>query len=190
MSETLINHETHEARPVAKHELLEAHAHPEKSTHPKQNSREKAAKAREAIKSETDIQINPLERLKAAEKASQPAPNTNVNRELKQITLRRELQQIRRRLPATQRALSKVIHQPAVRVTSEVVGKTVSRPSGILGGGLVALIGTSGYLYLAHHAGFAYNYTVFLLLFVGGFILGLVLEFLVYLATTHRRSHD
>jgi len=45
----------------------------------------------------------------------------------------------------------------------------------LLGGGILALLGTSSYLYLAKHIGFTYNYSVFLILFFGGFILGLSL---------------
>lgn len=136
---------------------------------------------------QADNQPNVLEQLQTAEKASQPAEPRHINRELRQITLRRELQQIRRKLPAPERLLSKVIHQPAVQAISETAGKTVSRPSGLLGGGLVALIGTSGYLYLAKHIGFEYNYLIFLLLFVAGFILGIVLELGVHAMTTSRR---
>ena len=138
----------------------------------------------------SEAQPDPLEALRAAEEASQPVTPRQVNRELKQITLRRELQQIRRKLPAPQRILSKVIHQPAIRIASEAAGRTVSRPSGLLGGGLVAFLGTTGYLYLARHIGFTYNYLVFLLLLAGGFILGVSLELLVHLATGSRRDSD
>jgi hypothetical protein len=75
-------------------------------------------------------------------------------------------------------------------VASEAAGRTVSRPSGLLGGGLVAFLGTTGYLYLARHIGFTYNYLVFLLLLAGGFILGVSLELLVHLATGSRRDSD
>ena len=188
MSEKLRHHEL---LPAAKHELLTAHTKHEKApaVH-KHNAHEKAQEARETI-ADTASRINPLERFEDAEKASQPAPILNVNQELKQITLSHELQQIRRRLPKPQQALSKVIHQPIVRVASEFVGSTASRPSGILGGGLVALVGTSVYLYMAKHNGFSYNYTVFLILFVGGFLLGLILEFAVYsVALSRRKSND
>jgi hypothetical protein len=80
-----------------------------------------------------------------------------------------------------ERGLSKLIHQPAVRAVSEVGAKTVSRPSGLLGGGLLAFLGSSTYLFMTKYIGFRYNYLVFLLLFVGGFVLGLVLELLVRL---------
>lgn len=148
--------------------------------------------ARQAIEQETeqDKQDNPLKVLEASEKAAEPVASTFVNRELKSITLKRELQLIRRKLPAPERTLSKIIHQPTVRVLSENVSQTLSRPSGLLGGGLVAFLGTSSYLYLAKHLGFQYNYVVFLILFAGGFVLGLVLELLVHWATASRRHTD
>ncbi len=151
--------------------------------------RQKLVEARQRA-AETANANNPLEALKAAEKAAQPATPTHVTRELKKIALNRELKQVQRKLPAPQRVLSRLVHQPAVRAVSEAASKTVSRPSGLLGGGVVAFLGSSGYLYLAKHIGFAYNYLVFLLLFVGGFVVGLGLELVVWLALAHRRSED
>ena len=148
------------------------------------------ARATVAETNRSETQPNPLEALQATEKASQTMEPRQINRELKQITLRRELQQLRRKLPLPERTLSKVIHQPIVRAISEAASKTVSRPSGLLGGSLVAFLGTSAYLYLARHIGFTYNYLVFLLLLGGGFILGLVLELFVHLATSSRRRSD
>lgn len=146
-----------------------------------------------AESAQSELQPNPLEALQAAEKAAQPdaASPRFLNRELKLTNLRRELKEIRRSLPFSQRLLSHVIHQPAVRVVSEAVGKTVSRPTGLLGGGLVAFLGTTGYLYLARHLGFTYNYLVFLILLAGGFILGLVIEMFIHLTPRfHRNSTD
>ncbi|HYH36555.1 MAG TPA: hypothetical protein VD706_03585 [Candidatus Saccharimonadales bacterium] len=135
-------------------------------------------------------QANPVEAMQAAEKAARPSPSLHVNRELRNITLNRELTAIRRHLSAPQRGFSKIIHQPVIRAVSEPLGKTVSRPSGLLGGGLVAFIGTSGYLFIAQRSGMQYRYSVFLALFAGGFILGLLLELLVYAATASRRRHN
>lgn len=148
--------------------------------------------AKQLEQARTDIERsashkNPVEQLEAAEKAQESPAPTHLNRELKSITLRRELQQIRRKESAPQRAISRIIHQPAIRIASEAAGKTISRPSGLLGGGLVALLGTSGYLYYAKHFGFQYNYFVFTALFIGGFAVGLVLELLVWLVTSPRR---
>lgn len=152
---------------------------------PAKSLKEARSKVHETTK--TESRTNPVEALHAAEKAAQPSGPLHVNRELKNITLNRELAAIRRRESAPQRALSKIIHQPVIRAVSEPLGKTVSRPSGLLGGGLVAFIGTSAYLYIAQKNGQRYQYTVFLVLFAGGFIVGLLLELVVYAATSSRR---
>ena len=159
----------------------------EKLREGEQDPQELLEAARHEI-AETAVESSePLEKMKAVTESDKPAQPLNVNRELKAITLRRELNHIRQKLPAGDRALSKVIHQPVVRVVSEAAGKTISRPSGMLGGGLVALIGTSAYLWIANSSGIAYNYFVFLALFFGGFAVGLVLEAIVHMATSSRR---
>ncbi len=147
------------------------------------------AEARAEIKHEAIelSEANPLEKLEATAANDQPKQPLHVNAELKAISFRQAMHHIRRKESLPQRTLSKVIHQPVVRAVSEVTGKTLSRPSGLLGGGLVALMGTSTYLYMAKHLGFDYNYFVFLLLFVVGFAIGIGLELLVWLATSQRR---
>jgi hypothetical protein len=162
-------------------------AEPLRADEPDPQERLKAAR-QDAEQSAT--RDNPLERLETAEAAPVGAQPRLINRQLKQITLRRELQLIRRALPLPQRTLSRLIHQPILRVTSEAAGRTVSRPSGLLGGGLTAFVGTSAYLYLAKQLGFTYNYAVFLALFIGGFFLGLILELLVHLVLRNRRATD
>jgi hypothetical protein len=182
------NHEQHEAVTLDTTHEIEAHSveAPEPSKAEIHKKLEQARAEAEQSASEKD----PIKQLEAHEKASEAPQPTHVNRQLKSITLRRELQQIRRKESAPQRALSRIIHQPVIRAVSEATGKTISRPSGLLGGGLVALIGTSGYLYYAKHMGFQYNYFVFTALFVGGFAIGLVLELLVWLATSSRRHSN
>lgn len=146
--------------------------------------------ARADIQETTESQVNPVEQLQAAEAASETAATSqpaHINSELRSAGLQRQLITIRRQLSLPQRTLSKVVHQPVIRAMSEPVGKTVSRPSGLLGGGLVAFLGTSAYLYVAKHSGMRYQYSMFLLLFFGGFVVGLFLELLVRTATASRR---
>ena len=140
---------------------------------------------------ETSVENRPAaaaERFSGSEEPSAPPARQHINRELRDITLNRELRHLQRKLTPTQRTFSKMIHQPAVRVTSEVIGNTVSRPSGLLGGGILALFGTSVYLYMAKYIGMSYNYSVFLVLFAGGFALGLALELFVHLFVARRAS--
>lgn len=99
-----------------------------------------------------------------------------VNKELKQMAYERNLQRVRRHLSPAGRRFSKFIHRPVVDSVSEGAAKTVGRPSGLMGAGIVALVGTSVYYYLTKHYGYEYSYTVFLLLLAGGLILGWCLE--------------
>jgi hypothetical protein len=112
------------------------------------------------------------------EKTGQDESPLYVNRELKQQTWNRSMNRVRKQLSAPNKALSKVIHQPAINAISNFGEKTVARPSGILAGGVCALIGSSFFLYMAKHYGFRYNYLLFFLFFIGGFFVGLILELL------------
>jgi len=90
--------------------------------------------------------------------------------------MRQSMARVQKRLTPAQKSLSGVIHQPLVRRVSEVAAETVARPSGILGGGLLAFLGSSAYLWFARAAGISYNYLGFFVFFIGGFLLGLVVE--------------
>lgn len=104
-----------------------------------------------------------------------------VNHELKSLALNRTLSRVRRQLSSPNRLLSKVIHQPAVQSISEATAKTVARPTGLLTGSLVALVGSSLALYLARHYGFSYNYLLIFVLFIGGYVAGFVVDLVVWL---------
>lgn len=106
---------------------------------------------------------------------------------LKQSAFQKEIRHIRRKLSPNEKVASKFIHQKVVRSISDVSAKTLTRPSGLLGGGVVAFLGTSAYIYLTKDIGIKYNYTVFLLLLVIGFAVGLVLEAIIRL-TKQRKS--
>ena len=191
MSEKLkSNYETNEQDPDNQAEIHTGKVAEKPVQHHEKDPAEALAEARKEVLETTkaEKQPNPIEKLEETEeKAQGPAP-THINRDLKKATLQRELTQIRRHLSKPNRALSKVIHQPVVRNVSEAAGKTVSRPSGLLGGSIMAFVGTSAYFYLAANQGFKYNYAVFLAMFFGGFAFGLILELLVWTATRSRRQ--
>lgn len=109
-----------------------------------------------------------------------------VQREVKAKAYRHTLQKVRTRLSYPDKVLSKVIHQPTIETASEIGAKTIARPSGILGGGIVALLGSGSILYMSKHYGFKYNFTVFFLLFIAGFVLGMLAETLIRLAAGKR----
>lgn len=107
---------------------------------------------------------------------SQPAQIFGVQRELKAQAYKNTLQRTRQHLPVNERLFSKFIHSTGVERVSSALGNTIARPSGVISGALVALLGTSFVLYAAKHHGFTYNNAIFFLLFAGGFIVGILLE--------------
>jgi hypothetical protein len=105
-----------------------------------------------------------------------------LHQALKNQTYDRSLQRIQSRLSKPEKALSKLIHRPIVDKVSAATGKTLVRPSGVLGGGLLALAGSSYLLISSNHFGFHYNYFVFFILFAIGFVLGTLAELIIKLA--------
>ena len=173
------------------------HASPEITSTPEANERQKEnlEKLQEAGKkaeqAHANVEVDSL--LKSAEahaisgkevtvgegkESSSHSHNLGTQRELKAEAYKKTLKKTQAKLKAPDRVLSKVIHQPVVDAISTIGGKTVARPSGILGGSIFALVGSTWFLYMANHVGFTYNYLVFFLLLAAGFILGLLVELL------------
>lgn len=109
------------------------------------------------------------------------APHYFLNRQLKAEAFKKVLASTRQRLSRPEQSFSKLIHRPYVDKASAALGKTLARPSGILAGGSVAFLGSLVLLYMAKHYGFRYNFLLFGVLFAGGYVLGIVLEFLMRL---------
>ena len=171
---------------VEHHEQAETPAKPEKL---EQHAEKAPEDDIERIRSSIQQEAKPAEADKPKTERSEPAASpTTIGKVLKDQALFRTLKNLRQHLSPPERGLSKIVHQPVVDAVSEVGGKTVARPSGILGGGICAFLGSLGYLYLAKHIGFHYNYLLFLLLFVGGFAVGIVLELIVRLAFRFKRA--
>jgi len=101
-----------------------------------------------------------------------------INRALKAISLKNELESIRQKLPFGQKILSKTIHQPVIRKASDMTSRTIARPIGLLVGGIFAFVGSLVYFFFDKYIGIDYNYLVFILLFVLGYIIASLIELL------------
>jgi len=101
-----------------------------------------------------------------------------IRKDIKEVQFSRAMTRVRKKLSVPSRAFSRVIHVSAIDKSSELIGKTVARPSGMLAGSLVAFIGTSILLWVTKYNGYEYNYLLVVILFVGGMIIGNVGEIL------------
>jgi hypothetical protein len=180
MSETLITPENPSSERHAESSHNKAEGHHEAA---QVESEEQKSKRLEHLRGQIEHEAADKKEASTFDNKTETSRTANrppANKELKGIALKKELKHIRSRLGSTDKLGSKIIHNPVVRSISEVSSKTISRPSGLLGGGIVAFLGSGAYYYLTKHIGLRYNYLLFTLLFIAGFIVGLAIELGVY----------
>lgn len=100
----------------------------------------------------------------------------HASRELRSMTYKRSLTRLQKRESLTDRTLSKIVHSAPVYASSEALSKTIARPSGLIGGGICALLGTSIFLAIARHYGYRYNFLIFVACYAAGLLVGLLIE--------------
>ncbi len=94
---------------------------------------------------------------------------------------KQNLTNIRRNLNKKDKILSSFINNTAVEKISESASKTIARPSGFLGGAILAFIGSLSYLVFVKYVGISYNYLLFFGFFIVGFLIGILLELVIKL---------
>lgn len=166
-------------------------------SHENSHEREKLAEARKAAEQAENKAKDSIEEIRSSiEKEAETSKKTQERQEdhakqdkgpgqirldknLKSKAYKKELHRIQSQLPKSQRGFSKLVHNSTVETVSEVGGKTVARPSGLLGGGIAAFIGTLALVIISRHYGFTYNFFVFIALLIAGFLVGLVAELII-----------
>lgn len=114
------------------------------------------------------------------------AEDFSITRADKEHTYDVTLSHTQNRLPAISKMFSRIVHQPLVESTSEVLADTIARPSGILGAGVFAFIGLAIMLFFARRNGFALSGFEFLLFIIIGWTLGVFIEMLNRFYKRHR----
>lgn len=150
------------------------------------HSRNEHAEALDQIRHNIDKQAKNAE--KAPTNQEQQRPVQHVTKELKNIRYKETMRYVRRHLTPRERKFSSVIHNPTIEKVSEVGAKTIARPSGLLGGGIVALLGSVITLYIARQYGFEVPNSLFMALFIIGFGVGLIAELAISGFTMRRGS--
>ncbi len=92
------------------------------------------------------------------------------------ISAQRQIKEVQRHLRGSDRQLSKLIHNPTVETISDVAGATVARPSALMVGGITSFISSIVVVIVCRFYGYEYNYTIALISFGGGFLLGAFFE--------------
>lgn len=137
-------------------------------------------KSLETARHETERHAEPAQKVEDESSEAPDELHTFAGHQLlKSEAYHQLLSQAQRKLSKRSRMLSKFIHRPAIETASEIGSKTAARPSGLLGGGIGAFLGSCVLLYTSKTYGFEYNFSLFIILFCAGFIAGLVTEVLV-----------
>lgn len=117
----------------------------------------------------------------SSEKESANTSQPLIDKELKGVMLTRTIARVQKHLKPAERTFSKVIHNKPVDKISSVGEKTVARPYGILGGALLAFLGSVFSTFISKQFGLNYNLFLFVLLFGAGYIIATLLEGVVRL---------
>lgn len=179
MSEHIKNsHEQHGERHISKAETKQHHER-------LNENREKAAEQAKNNKHETetirhevqDTAISGAEYHKPqSEQRQVTTPQTKADKLHAFDTI---MHHVHQSMSKPERAFSSFIHKPVVEKTSETLGKTVARPSGIAGATIAAFIGLFSIYSVAKFAGFELSGSEMPLLLAVGFAAGLLTEWIV-----------
>lgn len=133
------------------------------------------------IRNEIDASASAAKEMGIAEASSQEEPdaaNTYWNsQEYRDIAFKQFMVKVRKHLSGPEKTASKLFHQPMVEKASEIGGKTIARPSGVLAGSIFSFIVSIATFYFAKRNNYDMTYSVFIVSFIGGFIFGVVAEF-------------
>jgi hypothetical protein len=140
----------------------------------------------EKIRGQIEHQALPTKEVKVGDGETKANLPNAVNRAMKNDAYAKSLQSIRSKLSGPERLASQIIHNPIIDRLSIISAETAARPAGVLGGASLALIGSLALLLFAKHYGITYNYLVIFMLYVFGFVIGLVVELLIKIVRPKR----
>lgn len=104
-----------------------------------------------------------------------------VGKHLKDTSYGRTMVRVQKHLSPPLRLFSKFTHSAMLDTPSEYIAKTIGRPSGMLGGGVFALVGTLLLFWTVDTYGYEYNYLAVAILFAAGTVFGLFIEGIIKL---------
>lgn len=169
-------------------ESLELHEHAKRqqeilneAKHEAEKTENQHAKKIEEIRDLINEQAVVTDNKNKSEQQAQTEPevaNTYWNSsEYRDLAFRQLMGRVRKHMSGSERAASKVIHQPTVERLSEIGEKTVARTSGVLVGSIFSFVVSLSTYYLSRRNGYDMTYAIFIVSFFGGFIFGLLIEF-------------
>jgi hypothetical protein len=133
----------------------------------------------EALKQAVSVERGSAEKKKGKEASASPSKRRHgvVSKKERETSYKQHMKQLQTELSPSQRAFSKVIHNPIVEKTSEVVGSTLARPNAILAGAIVAFFLVLAVYLVSKFYGYPLSGFETIGAFIIGWILGVVYDF-------------
>jgi len=181
------NPENKELSPEQLESYLKAEASVERAVeNSKVENGEKAeSEARhEALKEAVSVERGSAEK-KGKERSASPAKRRHgvVSKKERTASYKHHMKQLQSELSPTQRAFSKVIHNPVIEKTSEVVGSTIARPNAILAGAFVAFVLVLAVYVISKFYGYTLSGFETIGAFIVGWVLGILYDFFKVMIT-------
>lgn len=101
-----------------------------------------------------------------------------VTKKQKDAEYKKTMTAIRSEMSAPSRAFSKVIHNPVIEKTSEVIGSTVARPNAILAGSITAFLSVSLIYIVAKQYGYVLSGFESIGAFIIGWLIGISFDYI------------
>jgi len=100
-----------------------------------------------------------------------------INKQTKRAAYMRSLHRAQTHLSQKERTFSRIVHRPTIEKISNIASQTIARSSGLLFGSIFAFAGTILFVWFSRRFGIQYNYFIMILLFCGGYLVGVLVEF-------------
>jgi len=131
----------------------------------------------EALKEAIGVEKGSAEKKKKESGAAAPRRHGVVSKKEAAVSYEKHMKKLQEELPPVQRGFSKLIHNPAVEKTSEVVGSTIARPNAVLAGAVVAFFAVLAVYLIAKHFGYVLSGFETIGAFIVGWVLGILYDF-------------
>lgn len=101
-----------------------------------------------------------------------------VTKKQKTVEYKKTMSAVQSQMNAPSRAFSKVIHNPVIEKTSEVVGSTIARPNAILAGSTTAFIAVAIVYIIAKQYGYVLSGFESIGAFIIGWLIGISFDYI------------
>ncbi|MFZ2544477.1 MAG: hypothetical protein WAW80_00685 [Candidatus Saccharimonadales bacterium] len=118
-----------------------------------------------------------------------PAENRRVapSKKQRENTFKSSIKEVQGEMDPTSRLTSKVIHNPLIEKTSDIVGSTVARPNAMLSGSISAFIFVTLFYFIAKNYGYQLSNFETIAAFVIGWVFGLIYDYFRILIQGNRK---